>query len=69
MRAAIRLSSHTRMSSRLMNTVDLEDEKFGRSEGLGLDRTLIGWAKNGASDEELLRRGMELIEGLYAAIS
>lgn len=28
-----------------------------------LDRTLIGGAKNGVSDEELLRRGMELIEG------
>ena len=58
-----------RTIAQIIHDADLEDEKFGRSEGLGLDRTLIGWAKNGASDEELLRRGMELIEGLYAAVS
>ena len=58
-----------RTVAQIIHDADLEDEKFGRSEGLGLDRTLIGWAKNGVSDEELLRRGMELIEGLYAAVS
>jgi hypothetical protein len=58
-----------RTIAQIIHDADLEDEKFGRSEGLGLDRTLIGWAKNGASDEELLRHGMELIEGLYAAVS
>ena len=57
-----------RTIAQIIHDADLEDEKFGRSEGLGLDRTLIGWAKNGVSDEELLRRGMELIEGLYAAV-
>lgn len=58
-----------RTIAQIIHDADLEDEKFGRSEGLGLDRTLIGWAKNGISDEELLRRGMELIDGLYAAAS
>ena len=58
-----------RTIAQIIHDADLEDEKFGRSEGLGLDRTLIGWAKNGVSDEELLRRGMELIEGLYAVLS
>jgi hypothetical protein len=58
-----------RTIAQIIHDADLEDEKFGRAEGLGLDRTLIGWAKNGVSDEELLRRGMELIEGLYAAVS
>jgi hypothetical protein len=58
-----------RTIAEIIHDADLDDEKFGRSEGLGLDRTLIGWAKNGVSDEELLRRGMELIEGLYAAVS
>jgi hypothetical protein len=58
-----------RTIGQIIHDADLEDEKFGRSEGLGLDLTLVGWAKNGVSDEELLRRGMELIEGLYAAIS
>jgi hypothetical protein len=32
-------------------------------------KSLIGWPKNGVSNEELLRRGMEPIEGPYAAVS
>jgi len=58
-----------RAIAQIIHDADLEDEKFGRPESLGLDRTLIGWAKNGVSDEELLHRGMELIDGLYAAVS
>ena len=58
-----------RTIAQIIHDADLEDEKFGRSEGLGLDRTLIGWAKNGISDDELLRRGMELVEGLYSGVS
>ena len=57
-----------RTIAQIIHDADLEDEKFGRFEGLGLDCTLIGWAKNGVSDEELLRRGMELIEGLYVGM-
>ncbi len=53
----------------IIHDTDLSDEKFGRSEGLGLDRVLMGWAQQGISDDELLRRGMELIEGLYRSIS
>lgn len=49
----------------IIHDADLGDEKFGQGEGLGLDRVLIGWAQQGISDEELLRRGMELIDGLY----
>jgi hypothetical protein len=52
----------------MIHDADLSDEKFGRSEALGLDRVLIGWAHEGISDDELLRRGMELIEGLYRAL-
>ena len=51
--------------AQIIHDADLEDEKFGRTEGLGLDRVLVGWAKQNVSDEELLRRGMQLIEGLY----
>lgn len=51
-----------------IHDADLSDEKFGRVEGLGLDRVLIGWAQQGVSDDELLRRGMELIEGLYRSL-
>jgi disulfide oxidoreductase YuzD len=53
----------------IIHDADLSDEKFGRAEGLGLDRVLTGWAQQGIGDEELLRRGMELIEGLYSDIS
>lgn len=51
--------------AQIVHDADLEDEKFGRNEGSGLDRVLVGWAKQNVSDEELLRRGMQLIEGLY----
>ena len=48
-----------------IHDADLGDEKFGRVEGRGLDQVLIGWAQQDVPDDELLRRGMELIEGLY----
>ncbi len=53
----------------VIHDADLADEKFGRGEGLGLDRVLIGWAQQGVSDDELLRRGMEMIEGLYQSLT
>jgi hypothetical protein len=53
----------------IIHDADLADEKFERTEGAGLDRVLIGWAQQGISDDELLRRGMELIEGLYQSLS
>jgi hypothetical protein len=52
----------------IIHDADLCDDKFGRAEGQGLDRVLIGWAQQGVSDEELLRRGMELTEGLYHSL-
>jgi hypothetical protein len=51
--------------AQIIHDADLEDEKFGRTEGAGLDVVLKGWAVEGVADEELLRRGMGLIEGLY----
>ena len=55
--------------AQIIHDADLEDEKYGRSEGIGLDRVLIGWAHEGTADEELLRRGMEMIEGLYQSVT
>ncbi len=52
-----------------IHDADLADDKFGRMEALGIDRVLIGWAQQGISDDELLRRGMEMIEGLYRSIT
>jgi hypothetical protein len=54
-----------RRIAQIIHDADLGDEKFGRAEGLGLDQVLDGWAKQEVPDDELLRRGMELIEGLY----
>jgi hypothetical protein len=60
--------SRVQAMARAIHDADLGDEKFGRYEALGLDRVLTGWAQQGLSDEELLRRGMELIEGLYQGL-
>ena len=51
-----------------IHDADLEDDKFGRAEGNLINQILQGWAKQAVPDEELLRRGMELIEGLYHSI-
>ena len=53
----------------MIHDADLGDAKFGRVEAIGVDRILIGWAQQGVTDDELLRRGMELIEGLYHSIN
>ncbi len=57
-----------RSIAEIVHDTDLDDDKFGRTEGIGLDRVLNGWAKQGVSDEELLRRGIEMIEALYQAV-
>jgi len=55
--------------SEIIHDADLGDEKFGRADGAGLDRVLKGWAKQDLPDDELLRRGMDLIEGLYESLN
>lgn len=57
--------SRVRRIAHIIHDADLGDEKFGRMEGIGLDQVLGGWAKQEMPDNELLRRGIELIEGLY----
>lgn len=52
-----------------IHDADLEDERFGRSEGITINTILDGWERQGLSDEELLKRGMELLEGLYLSLS
>jgi hypothetical protein len=64
---AIRDSKVKRIAQ-IIHDADLGDEKFGRIEGQGLDRVLNGWAKQDLPDDELLRRGEELIEGLYESM-
>jgi hypothetical protein len=50
----------------MVHDADLEDEKFQRRECIGLDRILKGWAKRGMSDDEILIRGGNCFDGLYA---
>jgi len=55
--------------AQIIHDADLGDGKFERTEGVGLDKVLNGWAEQDVPDDELLQRGMELIEGLYEALT
>jgi hypothetical protein len=55
--------------SEIIHDADIADGKFGRKEGYGVDEVLKGWARQGLSDQALLDRGMQLIEGLYHSLS
>ncbi len=48
-----------------IHDADLDDDKYGRSEGHTLNRILKGWAQSKITDQEILQRGMDLIQGLY----
>jgi hypothetical protein len=50
----------------MVHDADLADDKFQRTECIGIDRVLKGWAKENLSDREILRRGFECFEALYA---
>jgi hypothetical protein len=50
----------------MIHDADLDDARFQRLEAVGIDRVLKGWAKEGLSDKEILQRGFECFDGLYA---
>jgi hypothetical protein len=50
----------------MVHDADLDDAKFQRVEAVGIDRVLKGWAKHGLTDQEILRRGFECFDALYA---
>jgi hypothetical protein len=52
----------------MVHDADLDDGKYGRKEAFGVDEVLKGWAHQGIPDAELLRRGIQLIEGLYHSL-
>jgi len=58
-----------KLISEVIHDADLADDKFGRKEGYGIDEVLKGWARQGIPDQELLGRGMQLIEGLYHSLA
>jgi hypothetical protein len=50
----------------MIHDADLDDARFQRVEAIGIDRVLKGWGKEGLPDEEILRRGFDCFEALYA---
>ena len=55
-----------RKIAEMIHDADLDDEKFQRSECIGIDRVLKGWAREGMLDKEILLHGFECFDGLYA---
>jgi len=49
----------------MVHDADLEDGKFQRTECIGINAVLSGWARTKMSDGELLAKGIECFEGLY----
>ena len=50
----------------MIHDADLDDAEFQRVECVGIDRVFKGWAKEGLPDEQILRRGFECFDALYA---
>ena len=50
----------------MIHDADLDDEKFQRTKCIGIDRVLKGWAREGISDQKILRHGLQCFDGLYA---
>ena len=55
-----------RQIGEMIHDADLDDQKFERNECMGIDRILKGWAREGISDHQILRRGFECFDALYA---
>jgi hypothetical protein len=58
-RAALRIAE-------LIHDADLEDDKFHRVEGFGVEQIFKGWAKQGLTDQQILTKGFECFDALYA---
>lgn len=52
----------------MIHDADLNDDKFRRSECIGIDRVLKGWAGEGMSNQEILRHGFLCFDGLYKCL-
>jgi hypothetical protein len=50
----------------VIHDADVEDDKFRRVEGFGIEQIFKGWAKQGLSDQEILAKGFECFDALYA---
>jgi hypothetical protein len=53
--------------SQMIHDADLEDGKFQRTECLGLDLIFRGFAHLGLPDEDILAKGLDCFDALYAS--
>lgn len=53
----------------IIHELDLRDGQYAHPQAVGVEVVLRGWLLMGLSDTELESRGVELFEGLYAALS
>jgi hypothetical protein len=58
-RAVLRLAE-------LIHDADVEDDKFHRLEGFGVEQIFKGLAKQGLADHQILAKGFECFDALYA---
>src|SRR6266478_1509910 len=52
----------------MVHDADLEDGRYQRTECIGINCVLTGWAKSTMTDAELLTKGIECFEGLYQGL-
>ena len=53
----------------IVHDIDLKDEKFGRNEAKGIDCIIRGLMERLRNDNELLKKGFDVFEVLYAALN
>ncbi len=53
----------------IIHAADVEDGKFSKVEGLGLLAVLRGWGQMGLPDDEILQRGLSLMDGLHQSVT
>jgi hypothetical protein len=58
-----------RLIGQIVHDADLEDNKFGRREGVAIDLILKGWGKMDWADEEIVKRGFDLFDALYLSLT
>jgi hypothetical protein len=51
----------------VVHAVDIKDDKYDRPDAPGIERVIQGLVLESVEDEERLRRGGELFDGLYAS--
>ena len=54
-----------RRIAEFIHDADLEDDKFHRLEGFGIEQIFKGFAKQGLTDHEILSKGFECFDSLY----